>query len=81
MTDRTPQIGSFCKIFSPRPARLYYRRITNGQQESSSVAMRLIVVRAIPFTPTEQRRRQRRPDSFDMSKQSTEHRSRAAYGR
>src|SRR6266511_3462287 len=30
--------------------------------------MKFIVVRAIPFTPTQQRRRQRRPDSFDMNK-------------
>jgi hypothetical protein len=37
--------------------------------------MKFIVVRAIPFTPIEQRRPQRRADSFDMSKQSTEHRA------
>jgi hypothetical protein len=32
------------------------------------MAMKFIVVRAIPFTPTQQRRRQRRPDSFHMIK-------------
>src|SRR6266508_819924 len=38
--------------------------------------MKFIVVRAIPFTPNQQRRRQRRPDSFDMSKhRATEHRA------
>jgi hypothetical protein len=30
--------------------------------------MKFIVVRTIPFTPTQQRHRQRRPDSFDVIK-------------
>jgi hypothetical protein len=37
-----------------------------------ALAMRLIVVRAIPFTPTRQRRRQRRPDSLDVIKHRAE---------
>jgi hypothetical protein len=39
--------------------------------------MKFIVVRAIPFTPTRQRRRQRRPDSFDMIKPESRAQSRA----
>jgi hypothetical protein len=69
---------SLTKISSAQRADAYYQQINTKQHEHRGTAMRLIVVRAVPSSTTQQGRRHRRPDSFDVG--TTERTSRRRMG-
>jgi hypothetical protein len=68
--DRFPT--SLTKISSAQRAAAYYQQINTNVTNIERTAMRLIVMRAVPFNTTQQRRLTQRPDSFDVRSTETD---------